>query len=380
MIKYLENNRVIDLHIIQSTPTSNLNRDENGNPKTTRFGGVKRGRVSSQAEKRASRDYMQDNYTTDGLFGTRSRLFATESVIPEVQERCPGVPVEKITAIVGSFINGYLARMDKDKDAAVASNIIFLSSMEITEIAYLVAENIDLLLDKSTSDIVMKKIWNSLVKKFKTHPTALDIALWGRMMTIKSEIAVDAATQVAHAISTHPFIMEDDFFSAIDDLAAPGSGAAMVGNASCGSACFYKYANLHRNTLIDNLRGDKELTKLAAEYFLDSFVKSMPSGKQNSYAALTPPSLVVAVVRNSGCGLSLANSFEKPVSPDRDGGYITPSALALEEGFKRAKKLYGKQIVGVSLFNLDNLPVTEFGESVDDFDAWLEKSVQLLDL
>ena len=41
----------IDIHVLQTVPPSNINRDDTGSPKTARFGGVVRARVSSQAWK-----------------------------------------------------------------------------------------------------------------------------------------------------------------------------------------------------------------------------------------------------------------------------------------------------------------------------------------
>ena len=39
---------IIELHLLQSFPASNLNRDDLGQPKSVTFGGALRGRVSSQ--------------------------------------------------------------------------------------------------------------------------------------------------------------------------------------------------------------------------------------------------------------------------------------------------------------------------------------------
>ena len=46
---------IIDVHVLQTVPPSNLNRDDTGSPKTAVYGGVRRARVSSQAWKRATR-------------------------------------------------------------------------------------------------------------------------------------------------------------------------------------------------------------------------------------------------------------------------------------------------------------------------------------
>ena len=42
----------IQIHMLQSMPPGNLNRDDTGQPKKCVFGGVTRGRISSQCLKR----------------------------------------------------------------------------------------------------------------------------------------------------------------------------------------------------------------------------------------------------------------------------------------------------------------------------------------
>ncbi|WP_210406298.1 type I-E CRISPR-associated protein Cas7/Cse4/CasC, partial [Micromonospora sp. MH33] len=46
---------ILDVHILQTLPPSNVNRDDSGSPKTATYGGVRRARVSSQSWKRAVR-------------------------------------------------------------------------------------------------------------------------------------------------------------------------------------------------------------------------------------------------------------------------------------------------------------------------------------
>ena len=47
---------------------------------------------------------------------------------------------------------------------------------------------------------------------------AVDIAMFGRMLANKPEFNVEAACQVAHAFGVSETIVEDDFFTAVDDL------------------------------------------------------------------------------------------------------------------------------------------------------------------
>ena len=56
----------------------------------------------------------------------------------------------------------------------------------------------------------------------------IDIALFGRFVAEQVDMSVDAAAQVAHAISIHPVETEFDYFTAVDDyLQADESGAGM---------------------------------------------------------------------------------------------------------------------------------------------------------
>ena len=62
----------LDIHVIQTLPPSNINRDDTGSPKTAVYGGVRRARVSSQAWKKAMRDYFKDK-ADNGYLGVRSK-------------------------------------------------------------------------------------------------------------------------------------------------------------------------------------------------------------------------------------------------------------------------------------------------------------------
>ena len=52
---------LFEIHMLKNFPSTNLNRDETGAPKTCYFGGSQRGRISSQCLKRSWR--------TSELFG-----------------------------------------------------------------------------------------------------------------------------------------------------------------------------------------------------------------------------------------------------------------------------------------------------------------------
>ena len=66
---------LIQFHILQNYAPSNLNRDDTGAPKDAVFGGVRRGRISSQCIKRSIRrsTAFAENFSQDDLLGIRTR-------------------------------------------------------------------------------------------------------------------------------------------------------------------------------------------------------------------------------------------------------------------------------------------------------------------
>ena len=48
-MKVMKNNLYLDIHVLQNVPPSCINRDDTGSPKTAKYGGVVRARVSSQS-------------------------------------------------------------------------------------------------------------------------------------------------------------------------------------------------------------------------------------------------------------------------------------------------------------------------------------------
>jgi CRISPR system Cascade subunit CasC len=169
---------------------------------------------------------------------------------------------------------------------------------------------------------------------------AADLALFGRMLADLPVKNVDAAAQVAHAISTHRVAVEFDFYTAVDDLRPEeATGADMLGTVEFNSACFYRYANVDVGQLLHNLQHDSELAHRTVRAFLRGSVEAIPSGKQHSMAAQNPPSLVLAVTRPSGLW-SLANAFLDPVRPSADGDLVTNSIRALDRHWGELRTMY----------------------------------------
>jgi CRISPR system Cascade subunit CasC len=182
---------------------------------------------------------------------------------------------------------------------------------------------------------------------------AADVALFGRMLADLPDRNRDAASQMAHAISTNKVSMEFDFYTAVDDLSPKEeTGAGMMGTVEFNSACFYRYANVDLQTLLKNLGGDEDLSCRTLEAFLRAAVTAIPTGKQNSMAAQNAPSFVFAVVRDAGLW-NLANAFLKPVYPTNQQDLMEASIFRLDGYWGKVAKMYGER--GISLRRVSTL-------------------------
>jgi len=334
----------IELHLIQNFAPSNLNRDDTNNPKDCIFGGTRRARISSQCLKRAIRSAPVFSATTAVPNAARTRFISRKIKAALVDA---GWDEEKAGDYAVAFARAYSSKketMDKD-DPTRTMVMLYLSD---SEIRYVVDAFLN---DPAPQKEVVKRVVGELAKMTKGRTSAPDIALFGRMLADRPETNIDAACQVAHAISTHKASMEIDFFTAVDDLQTEEeSGGAMMGTTGFNSATFYRYARMDWKQLVRNLDNDVELARCTVEAFLRASVEAVPTGKQNTFAAHNPPSFILAVVRDGSQGWSLANAFEQPVTARGEAGIVARSVEALDAYWERLTRVYGSQ--GVRAFAL----------------------------
>jgi CRISPR system Cascade subunit CasC len=322
----------IELHMIQNFAPSNLNRDDTNNPKDCEFGGHRRARISSQSLKRAIRREPVFAATTQAEVGERSK-WMTRPV--KKQLIAAGKSEEDAAAVAAAFVSDYAAQSDK-KNPEKSNVLIYFSQEEVQKIVDGLLADWDTAVTDAQSSKSLPNLIKTISKETEKRTSAPDIALFGRMLAEKPALNIDAACQVAHAISTHRISMEMDFYTAVDDLKTPeedaeeGAGAAMMGFTNFNSACFYRYTRIDWKQLVANLGNDTALAQRTVEGFLRAAIDAIPTGKQNSFAAQNPTSLAVAVVREDGKSWNLANAFENPVRPKRDTGLIEPSIQALD--------------------------------------------------
>ena len=324
----------VDIHIIQSLPPSCVNRDDSGSPKSAVYGGVRRLRVSSQSWKRATRLYFND------LLDAKDVGVRTKRVVEVLAERITEDAPELADAAAGLAEKVFAAARIKlapprgKKDAPQESGyLLFLSTSQIERLAGLAIASArgGEALDAKT------------VKKIFKEAHAVDIALFGRMVADDTDLNVDAACQVAHAISTHAAENEYDFFTAVDDDKSRSeeedAGAGMMGTVEFSSATMYRYATVNLDMLVENL-GDGDAALRALEVFIKGFCLSMPTGKQNTFANRTLPETVVVSVRDDQ-PVSLVGAFEKPIRTNEADGYLARSVGALAEHARAIEDNYG---------------------------------------
>lgn len=147
----------------------------------------------------------------------------------------------------------------------------------------------------------------------KKH-SAVDIAMFGRMLASAPAFNMEAAVQVAHALTVHEVAVEDDYFTAVDDLniGEEDRGAGHIGETEFGAGVFYLYLCINRDLLIKNMGGDKMLADKALAALVEAAAKVAPTGKQNSFASRTRTSYMLAEKGNDQ-PRSLAVAFLKPV-------------------------------------------------------------------
>jgi CRISPR system Cascade subunit CasC len=365
----------IEIHMLQNFAPSNLNRDDTGNPKDSEFGGVRRARISSQCIKRAIRQHPAFARATEVENAVRTRWMTRLLVGPLVKA---GKDEAQAQTVAEAFAVQY-SKLDKGH----TSVLLYLSESEIqTAMQALLAKWDEIVSSlKDGKSPVIESLAKEMFKALKDRTSAPDIALFGRMLAEKPELNIDAACQVAHALSTHRVNMDMDFYTAVDDLSTDEeTGAGMMGVIGFNSACFYRYARLDWKQLVKNLGGDRALAEKTVEGFLRAAAKAIPTGKQNSFAAQNPPDFILGVARSDGDAWSLANAFETPVRPGKEGGLMRASVAALDTYWGRLNKAYGGQgVKPAALVVDDETPLVHLKDAaVASFDQWV--SVLLAEL
>ena len=351
----------LDIHAIQTVPPSNINRDDTGSPKTAQYGGVTRARVSSQSWKRAIRKYFYDKGHIQNS-GIRS-CDIVNYIAKIIVEKDKSISNEDAIKLVEKALKVVAAKLSTTKDNKLDA-LFFISDNQADKFAQACLDKKAEILDKKTD----KKELQKELQKILKADISIDIALFGRMLAADPSLNEDASSQVAHAISTHAIESEFDYYTAVDDLAPEdNAGAWHLDTLEYDSSTLYRYANIALHDFYRQLE-DKEEVIAAVKLFVEAFVKSMPTGKINSFANQTLPQAVVVSLR-SDRPINLVSAFEEPVKSEN--GYVDKSIQKLFAEYVKYEKILDKPIFTDYLLLDDTLEVKSIGKSTQNLDELL---------
>ena len=418
----------LQFHILTAFPPHNVNRDEDGRPKTTNYGGVLRGRVSSQARKRAIR--MAGGFAgfewVDGALSppppdaglhraTRTReagllaydhlrgkgaaafpaVLAAQAVIhsvggtkappplspkdaepteaeqdqppedtgadapaasqPKAKGKGKKPPFEERRAKVASLeaanpdsaaLQDVLCSEKAAGDCCIISNQgLVLSTREIARLM----ERLGTL--EGTDEAAVLDWARRLAKDTKQGNGLLlkedvdeDIALFGRMVAANPDFNEEASVSLSHAITTHAYAPEGDYFSAGEELnVRGGTGAAITSYAYFGGGVYYQHAVVDVPHLRQRLCGDDARTRRALQVLLHGLATAQPRGRVHAFSSgVVSPWIACDAGTGPTCNLALA--FLRPVRADEaEGDLFAASVRRLQRFRTTLADAYGGQ-------------------------------------
>ena len=337
--------RFVQLHLLTSYPPANLNRDDLGRPKTAMMGGEPRLRISSQSLKRAWRTSSVFESALAGHIGTRTKAMGA-TIFNKLYDK--GIKQKEAIAwaklIAAQF--GKLKTLtvaEKRKLKALNENERLEKELEETEIEQLAHFSPEerLLIDSLVAALAERntKPESDDLALLRRNHSAADIALFGRMLASTPMFNTEAAAQVAHAISVHSITVEDDYFTAVDDLnrAEDGAGAAHLGETEFAAGLFYLYLCIDKELLIGNLSGNKDLADKTLGALIECAATIAPTGKQNSFASRARASYILCETGKQQ-PRSLSVAFLKPVPR---GDMLTAAITRMRTTMENMDAVYG---------------------------------------
>ena len=266
----------LNFHLLTAFPPHNVNRDEDGRPKTALYGSVLRGRISSQAKKRAMRF---SSHFSDLQRATRTRELGV-LVFKKLSGAGISEDLAAWTALATLFAVGSGAKAERKK----AQELLKPKAPEVTKVRDRFGfdeagarEHVVLHALRSEQGLVvstreLERLNAELESLIEAHRAAADgfdgtvgewvervckdglldaeaidedTALFGRMVAANPTYNHEAAATVSHAVTTHEFTVEGDYFSAGEELnELRETGAAITSYAFYGGGVYYLHSVL----------------------------------------------------------------------------------------------------------------------------------------
>lgn len=362
----------VTVHILRALPMHNLNRDQNGLPKSQFDGGVQRGRLSSQAIKRPARiafreavAHLSDAPTSVRTMGSTAAKRVVEMAVARADSR--GVPFDaatarkKATSVVTS-----LAKASKSNESEGAAepdsrkdNILLFSDAEMELLADALVEEQNGGPEASVHDFVQDFVSPSL-----------DVAAFGRMFAAQASKSTQAAVAVSHAVMTHAMSLTLDYFTAVDedDEERTNAGAAHIDAAYYTSGVYYSTFTIDPAQLARSWSGIGSSTaRRQLEALVRALVEALPSGKLTNTNAHTKPFLVLVEEQRT----RTVYEFETPVEADANGGFTAPSVRALAAQVTDARAFDAQNYLSTATLLAPSVQgVADFdGAALDSVDA-----------
>ena len=369
----------LQFHLLTAFPPHNVNRDEDGRPKTALLGTTTRGRISSQAKKRALRfaphfkDCQRATRTREAGVATFVSLMLGRWLRQEAfKEEVAGyLERESLTTSEADAIQAAIAvnmglgagkggaKISNSKPDEASAKKLLARAAEISAGKAKAVDDEELqieleglpdeqrrraallsLLRSEQGLVVSTREMAELKRRVEAaiaDPASIsagvqaftrcatedgllnrddideDTALFGRMVAADPSFNVEAAVAVSHAVTTHDFSIEGDYFSAGEELnVLGGTGAAITSYAFFGSGVYYQHVVADVGHLSANLADDNTRVARALGALLDGLVHAQPKGKRNSWASDVCAGYVL-VDRGDGPTCNLATAFLEPV-------------------------------------------------------------------
>lgn len=385
---------ILQFHVLTAFPPHNVNRDEDGRPKTCTLGGTPRGRISSQAKKRALRfaphfpghqratrtreagiqtfnllkseigelDAIRASIAVNIGLGAGNGAAKIKNLKPDVES------AKKLIKRADQVVSGKSNDVDDDDQADLHAGIglekkrerillrslrseqgLVVSSVELSNLNQRVSEILEKHRSNAPDFTKSYDAWLGSVEKglLISDDQDLDTALFGRMVAAKPDFNVEAACAVSHAFTTHAYSVEGDYFSAGEELNALNeTGAAITAYAFFGGGVYYQHAVLNVSDLRQTLSQGRDegaaqdLAAKACGAFLEGLVFAQPKGKRNAYASDVAASYVL-VTRGSDPAVNLGLAFLNPVRPKDGKDMMQVSIDTLNHFHAALRQAYG---------------------------------------
>lgn len=375
----------ITVHILRDLPMHNLNRDQNGLPKSQFDGGIQRGRLSSQSLKRPARiafraavkglsDAPGSIRTMDSNAGKLVTDRAVEFAEAQGIQLDPAETRKRATTVIRTLAKASKTEDVKpavDGEATVASkkdNILLFSEAEFDTLA-------QALVDTRGGDRELTV--DDFIQDFRSP--SLDVAAFGRMFAARADKATQAAVAVSHAITTHEMALTMDYFTAVDDYEddepATSSGAAHLGLAYYTSGVYYSTFTIDPDQLRRSWSGiSSETATQQLVALVKAIITALPTGKLSNTNAHTVPFLVLAEHQRG----RTVYGFETPVRRGIDGGYKAPTVSALIQQMQLARSFDASNYLAAKLYAPDHADAFEgvdISHDIDSLASWIAEEV-----